>query len=148
MSTRIEFDGLDELLNKISYLGGAEARKVFRAGASAGARLVRNYAIADAPGPYIGIKTRASETQAEAEIGPLKRYWYYKFAESGTRAHGPKKARRKFMMWRDNGKRILAKRVRGIQAKPFLKPALENHIPEVQAAMVAGYKKMLEKVSK
>ena len=51
-------------------------------------------------------------------------------------------------MWRENGKKIIAKRVRGIQARPFLRPALENNLQEVQDAMLEGYRKMLDKVSK
>ena len=53
------------------------------------------------------------------------------------------------MIWKESGGRfIVAKRVRGIIARPFLGPALEDHLEEVQAAIVAGYQKRLAKVSK
>jgi HK97 gp10 family phage protein len=148
MSVRAEFKDLAELLNKIDYLGNSDARSVFRAGASAGARVVKRYAQASAPGPGISITTKSTAEHASADIGPVKSKWYYQFAESGTKAHGPKRQRGKFMAWRESGKLVLAKRVRGVQARPFLKPALENHLQEIQDAIVEGYKKRLEKVSR
>lgn len=147
MSVSLEWKGLDELQNKISYLSDSEARSVFRQGVSAGAKVVRDYAKASAPGPEIIFKTKSSADSAEAEIGPVKAKWYYKFAETGTQAHGPKRKKNKFMRWNENGKLILARRVRGVRAKPWLQPALNDHLEEVEAAIVAGYLKRLAKVS-
>jgi len=148
MSIKADFQGLDDMLNKIAYLSNAEARSVFRNGVTAGARVVLKYAKAKAPGPGVSYKTKSSGDEAEAEIGPLKKNWYYRFAETGTQAHGPKRKKNVFMTWRENGKLIRAKRVRGVKARPWLQPALDEHVPEVQEAILSGYKKRLEQVSR
>ena len=149
MKVSVKFEGIDELQLKIAYLSGSDARKVLGEGAAAGAKVVLRKAKPNAPGSKkLGYKVFRHTNVAVSLVRPIRGHWYYKFRENGSKAHGPKKTWRKFLMWRENGKKIIAKRVRGIQARPFLRPALENNLQEVQDAMLEGYRKMLDKVSK
>ena len=149
---RAEWTGVTELQNKILYLSGSEAKSVFRSGVTAGAKLVKNYAVQRAPGKNakkeIGYKTIGFTEGAMALIGPVSGKYWYRFYEYGTKTHGPRKKGRKLMMWRDGpgGKMNFARTVRGITARPFLHPAAEDHAAELEAAIIKGYKQMLEKM--
>lgn len=50
--------------------------------------------------------------------------WFAAFLARGTRAHGPRKAKR--MVWVEDGKTIRASYVRGIRPDPFHERAIET----------------------
>ena len=55
---------------------------------------------------------------------------------------------KKMLSWiGDNGKRIFAHAVQ-IKAQPYLRPALDNHHPEIMGAVSAGVKMALEKATR
>ncbi len=154
------FEGLDALTRKLREVGAA-SRSVFREAAEAGAHVVQRHAIANAPGPHIGVEIEVeSGTKATASIGPLKHKWFYRFREFGTKAHKAKKGRGKrsfysylkkigrsdlaatepvpVMAWKQGGQSIFARKVRGVSAKPFLQPAIQR-TDEIVDAVGAVY---------
>jgi HK97 gp10 family phage protein len=144
---RATFTNLDEITRRLRAVGAA-SESVFRQAAEAGARVVQNSAISNAPGPSIGVEVEVeSSTRVVASVGPLKDNWYYKFFEFGTKAHKAKATSAKrfkrylnkigradlaasepvpMMSWGQGGQAIFAKRVRGVAKKPFLEPAIQN----------------------
>ena len=156
ISVHATFPNLDAALRQMREVGAASQR-VFRQAAETGGRVVQQAAIANAPGPGIGIEVEVeSSTRAVASIGPLKSKWFYRFRETGTKAHGPKHKqtryqkdikragigtsdkRRSMMRWYQGGSPIFARRVRGVAAKPFMRPAMER-TGEITEAVGAVY---------
>jgi len=146
-----KFEGLDELTRRLRAVGAA-THLVFREAAGAGAHVVQRYAIANAPGPHIGVEIQVeSDTKVTASIGPLKHKWFYRFRELGTKAHGPKHKKTRFqsylkkvgstvsdrrvsmMRWYQGGQPIFARKVRGVTARPFLQPAMQRTDEIVEA---------------
>ena len=96
-------------------------------------------------------------------IGPDSAHWYYRFPEYGSKAHGVTKrkrtrtvlalrksgmttkdirksnagalGRKPVMAWMQAGKLIIARRVRGMTAKPFLRPAADSKSEAANQAM-------------
>lgn len=89
-----------------------------------------------------------------AVIGPDKEHWYYRFSEYGTKSHGVKRRKRTVkeitarmgasrdqrrsikksfagkrpaMVFEINGKMIFTRQVRGVAAKPFMRPAIDSN---------------------
>ena len=90
------------------------------------------------------IQTRASkstDTRAEVEIGPT--VIYGRIQELGgivLPVHA------KMLSWVDNGVRIFAKRVQ-IPARPYLRPAVDEHENEIRQAVGYQLKKGIEAVT-
>lgn len=89
-----------------------------------------------------------------AVIGPDKEHWYYRFSEYGTKSHGVRRRKRTVkeisarmgasreqrrsikksfagkrpaMVFEINGRLIFTRRVRGVAAKPFMRPAIDSN---------------------
>lgn len=158
-----KFEGLDELTRRLRACG-AGTQAVFREAAEAGARVVQRHANANAPGPHIGIEAAVENAgRAVASIGPKKEKWFYRFREFGTKEHGPKHKKTRFqsylkkvgstvsdkrvsmMRWYEGGQPIFARKVRGVSAKPFLKPAMERTEEIVEAVGEVYLRAILEK---
>jgi len=151
---KMDFKNLDEITRRLRAVGGA-SESVFRNAAEAGGRVIRTAAISNAPGPSIGMEVMVeSSSRATVSVGPLKNKWFYRFHETGTRAHKAKKSAftkylnrigrsdlsatepTPMMMW--VGGKFFAKKVSGIAARPFMKPALER-VGEISDAVGAVY---------
>lgn len=151
-----KFTNLSDVTRRLRAVGAA-SQAVFREAAEAGGRVVQRYAIANAPGPHIGIEVSAeSSTRAVARVGPLKTKWFYRFRETGTKEHGPKHKKTRFqsylkksgsdlsdsrksmMRWFVNGQPIFARKVRGVAKKPFMQPAIER-VDEISDAVGEVY---------
>lgn len=151
---RMDFNNLDEITRRLRAVGGA-SESVFRNAAEAGGRVIRTAALSNAPGPEIGIEVVVeSSSRATVSVGPLKNKWFYRFFETGTKAHKARKsAFTKYlnrigrtdlsatepvplMMW--VGGRFFAKKVKGVAARPFMKPAMER-VDEISDAVGQVY---------
>jgi len=151
-----KFTNLSDVTRRLRAVGAA-SQAVFREAAEAGGRVVQRYAIANAPGPHIGLEVSAeSSTRAVARVGPLKTKWFYRFRETGTKEHGPKHKKTRFqsylkksgsdlsdsrksmMRWFVNGQPIFARKVRGVAKKPFMQPAIER-VDEISDAVGEVY---------
>ncbi len=160
MSVSAKFVNLNDVTRRLREVGAAGER-VFREAARSGGAVVQRHAIANAPGPHIGIEvTTESPTRAVVAIGPLKEKWFYRFRESGTKAHNAKgsKESRSFkrylkrigredlaatepvpvMRFYSGGKPIFARRVRGVAKKPFMQPAIER-VDDISTAVGKVY---------
>ena len=91
-----------------------------------------------------GIKTvvsKATDTRAEVDVGPTEIYG--RIHELGgiiLPVHA------KMLSWVDNGKRIFAKRVQ-IPARPYLRPAVDEHENEIGQAVGHQLRKQIEDVT-
>jgi hypothetical protein len=157
---QVTFPNLDDVTRRLRAVGAA-SQLVFRDAAEAGGRVVQKAAIANAPGPGIGIEVAAeSSTRAVASVGPLKNKWFYKFHEKGTKAHkatgkgSESKSFQKYLkrigrsdlastiqpMMRlgPPGVAIFARKVKGHSGKLFMEPALKQ-VGEISAAVGEVY---------
>lgn len=151
MKVKFEWKNLEEVMFRINLMTNKEAKATFRAGVAEGAKVVKKYAQSGAPGSGIGYKTlRGGPEFGTALVGPFSKNWWYDMFEWGTKLHGPKKKGKAgwtgVLALRKSGEKIFARKVRGIAAKPFMRRAFESHVDEVYNAIVAGYKKMIEKL--
>lgn len=154
-SIKATFPNLDDVTRRLRAVGAA-SQSVFMQAAEAGGRVVQRAAIANAPGPHIGINVEAeSGTRAVASVGPLKSKlaFFYRYFEFGTKAHKAKgtaedRAFKKYlrkigrqdlvntephMTMRSGGLWKTPKKVSGVTAKPFLRPAMERTNEIVEA---------------
>lgn len=159
----VTFEGLDDLTRRLQACGAA-TQAVFREAAEAGAQVVQRHANANAPGPHIGIEVVVENAgRAVASIGPKKEKWFYRFHEFGTKAHGPRHKKTRFqsylkkvgstvsdtrvpmLRWYEGGQPIFARKVRGVTARPFLRPAAQR-VSEITDAVGEVYlRAILEK---
>lgn len=117
---QVTLEGGPELVAKLREMG-IRVQDVLEPAVQAGAVLVRDAARGGAPGPHIETETTQRTAKVvEVSIGPTRAKWYYRFFELGTSAHGPKRAR--LMIWEGGA----ARRVSGIAARPFLRPAWDS----------------------
>lgn len=139
----MKFEGLKELEDKLLYLSKKETRSIFAKGAREGANVVKKYAENTRGRKTLRVSIRSWPDNAEAKVLPKDKFWYDKFIEKGTDSHGARKKGRKYMKFRKTPVGVVAREVRGVSAKPFLKPAFENHTDEIVKAISAGYEKKL-----
>lgn len=127
---KVSIDGVDELAAKLKKAGIAPSRVLGQA-AMSGAEVIREDAARRAPGPNViaeesDAKFSGTKSRVTVSVGADKAHFYYNFFERGTAAHGPKKKGRKYMKWFENGQAVLARRVRGVTARPWLRPAFDG----------------------
>ena len=87
------------------------------------------------------VVSKATPTKAEVDVGPT--VIYGRIHELGGIIL-PVYA--KMLSWVDNGKRIFAKRVQ-IPARPYLRPAVDEHEKEISQAVGFQIKKQIESVT-
>lgn len=121
---QVKLEGGDELVAKLRGMG-IRVQDVLAPAMEAAAMLVRDAARGAAPGPFVEQETTKKTNKAvEVDVGPDKSHWYYRFFETGTAAHGP---RRKTLMVFDGGDGLVFTRhVAGMAARPFLRPAADS----------------------
>lgn len=137
---RITLEGGPELVAKLKEMG-IRVQDVLEPAVQAGAMLVRDSASGQAPGPHIEMQTtKRTAKMVEVSVGPTKEKWYYRFAETGTSAHGPKKKR--FMAF--DG--IFTTHVSGVPARPFLRPAADSQGDAATDRMGAEWRVAIESV--
>jgi len=87
------------------------------------------------------VVSKATDTRAEVDVGPT--VIYGRIHELGgiiLPVHA------KMLSWVDNGKRIFAKRVQ-IPARPYLRPAVDEHEKEIGKAVSFQLRKQIEDVT-
>ena len=87
------------------------------------------------------VVSKATPTKAEVDVGPT--VIYGRIHELGgiiLPVHA------KMLSWVDNGKRIFAKRVQ-IPARPYLRPAVDEHEKEIGKAVSFQLRKQIEDVT-
>lgn len=121
-----------ELRGKLKRMG-VDVRKVHDRAIEAAAEVIQAAATSKAPGPEIG---REQVKAAEWHVGPDRNAWYYRFFETGTRAHFVKPYRRRALRFFEGGQEYFSRghEVSGIAARPFLRPAIDEHSDEASDA--------------
>lgn len=133
----VRLKGDKELFRKLAKLN-VNVEAVLEVAVQAAATVIQAAANPMAPGPNIQQETvERKPSRVRVQVGPDKAHWYYRFAEFGTSAHGPKRKGRKMMVWQGGEGLIFARRVEGVPAKPFLRPAADGHSDQAQDAMGA-----------
>lgn len=141
---RVEIKGLNDLLAKLEKLGDA-ADEALGAAAEAGAEELTRRMIPNAPGPHIEVELRyLGGGRVIYWVGPDKAHWYYRFFESGTMTHVvlPRRAR----ALKIGGEYKAGAVPRGMAAKPFMRPAVDEGQDKVKKAMGDVLKKALKGV--
>ena len=121
--------------------------------ARGGGRVIQNYAMINAErvfsanskqelaGSIQVVDSKSTPTHAEVDVGPA--VIYGRIHELGgiiLPVHA------KMLSWVDNGKRIFAKRVQ-IPARPYLRPAVDEHENEIGDAVGHQLRKQIEGVT-
>lgn len=138
MRVKLEILNLDEV-KKALALRPEAARAVADAAVEAAAGVVLELAKGKAPGPGLDM---ARVGEAEYDVGPTAAKWYYTFFETGTSAHLVLPRRRRALKWGDTY--AASAHPRGVDAAPFLRPAIDEG--QDRAAEAAGdvWKKAIE----
>lgn len=150
-----------------------------------GAEVVKAAQQRRAPGPFIEIelvksvdnlkkgsatglmKKDLSGKARYVAIGPDKKHWYYRFAESGVKSHGvkrkrtrgqqaeakgkrrsdasKKKGRRPVMSWLQGGQRVFTRWRRGFAARPFVRASIDDNQAVINEAMAELLRKKIMK---
>jgi HK97 gp10 family phage protein len=120
----------------------------------AGAGIIREEADKHAPGPHIvaEIVERADLPDVvTAGVGPDKKHWYYRFAETGATPHEIKAAGGAIVFYGNQATPFVGKGAQntgGMPAKPFLRPAVENKGTDAIDAMGNVLRKGIERAVK
>lgn len=129
MTIRVEIQNMDEVRRaieaKILTVGVVMDQAV-----EAAAEVVREAAAAKAPGPEIGME---KVDKTEYDVGPKKAKFYYAYFETGTNAHTVTPRTRLALKW--GGENYSMRNVvRGVGARPFLRPAIDENVDRAGAA--------------
>jgi HK97 gp10 family phage protein len=147
---RVELVGEKELRDKLHKLGDL-VRQANSKAARSGAAIIREDAAINAPGPYIlalQSKINSTEDQAIVDIGPDKDHYYYQFFETGATAHEIKG--NKYLAFMGAKGLIITRSVQhpGMEAHPFLRPAMTKNRDAVQKRAGAVFMVEINKVAK
>jgi HK97 gp10 family phage protein len=128
---------------------GISPQAVLEAAMTAGAEVIKEAALRNAPGPNIDFELdKKSAVYVEASIGPLKKNWHYRFAETGTRAHAIRPKRAKALKLYGVGDDIYGAghTVGGVRRRPFLRPAIDENQPRIREVVGKPIKDALDAV--
>ena len=131
----IEFD------NTVARVIGA-----MREAAEAAGDVLKNAANAKAPSPHIVREvTEMEATHVTVAIGPDKKHWYFKFWETGAKGHAVKAKKKGALVFMGDHGMVLIRGVShpGMKAKPFLRPAIDEHKDAATEAAVKKYKQVM-----
>lgn len=144
--------GEDDLRQALKELQDA-AKKALQEAVKAGAQVVMDEANRNAPGPHVISKvSKRRNDYAEVEIGPDKDHWYYQFFETGATAHEiPKKKSAGLLHFTGSGgDDVFTGKANhpGMPAKPFLRPAIDEHGDEARERAGAVLREVIEAVKR
>jgi HK97 gp10 family phage protein len=133
---RAKVEGLDDLKKAFQELERAERREVLLDAAQAGAKLIHAEANRRAPAPHIEMRNaKMGAGGALVEIGPDKEHWYYRFIETGAQRHEIKGKGKPLVFDGRQGVVVTPKVDHpGMEARPFLRPALDMYGEQAQQA--------------
>lgn len=145
--------GLEDFRKQLERLGKCAREEALRDAAEAGARVVEAQAKINIESKFskhsrgglagsIIVEVKEKATSAEAKIGPSSVYG--RIQELGGTI---KPVRAKLLSWIDpeTGKRHVAKRVM-LPARPYLRPALDEHKGEVEEAVKVTIRRKIAEV--
>lgn len=142
---RVTLEGDEALLAKLRALG-IRVQDVLEPAVRAAAQIVRDGARPAAPGPHVEMETtRKTAQMVEVSVGPDRSHWYYRFFETGTAGHGPR--RRRLMVWQAANGLVVARYVSGVGAAPFLRPSMDGNSGAAQGAMGREWRTAVESVT-
>lgn len=131
VKVNLKITGERDLKRKLDELG-AKARGALLKAAQAGGEVIQADANGSAPGPHVVVGNGKVEGgRAEVSIGPDKEHWYYQFFETGASEHeikGSRKRKGKAIAFEGDDGLVVTGSVDhpGIEAKPFLRPAIDR----------------------
>ncbi len=142
---KIEVEGIDNLARALAE-ADINARAVLEAAVLAGAAVIESAADVLAPsGGGMGSELRGrSKKRVKAAVGPLRQNWYWRFFETGTQPHTiqPRKARALLI----GGEQFATiANPRGMAARPFLRPAVDENVDEITTEVGKPIKRALDK---
>lgn len=137
---RIEVEGREEMEAKLARIGGAVAKTIAKNAVDEGAAVIQFHAQLNARNVFssrqtgalrnsIRTESRMTATGAEAEVGP--HVVYARIQEFGGTIRPVRASRLHFQI---DGRDIFAKQVT-IPARPYMRPAVQEHIGEISSAM-------------
>lgn len=130
-------------MRKLKALG-VNVNDVLDIAVEAAAVVIEEAARSDAPGPEIDHERIKA---GEWHVGPTKEKWYYRFFETGTVAHKVRPRKAQALRFIENGSVVFSAGhdVRGIPARPFLRPAADEHGGEAVDEAGKVFKKAIER---
>jgi HK97 gp10 family phage protein len=137
----VKMEGGEEMLKALADLG-ENVKKTLRGSMRVGGRVIQADADARAPSSRSGKKavlkvSSPKRGQVEARIQPSKRFWYLKFAETGTTRHEIKAGGGKPITFEGDTGLIRTGVVShpGAPARPWLRPAFDSKSGEAVDAL-------------
>jgi HK97 gp10 family phage protein len=141
----IKIEGDKELKRKLDLLGRRARGSLLKA-AEAGAEVIEAAAEQKAPGPHIATGNQKVEGGiAEVSIGPDKEHWHYQFFETGATGH---EITGSPLIFEGKTGLVVTKRVDhpGMQAEPFLRPALSERSEAAKDAAGRVFKSEIDQL--
>lgn len=146
----VKLEGFDDILRKLNTMDQKITKELRQAG-KAGAEVIQDEAKAKAPGPEIGMHVeKATQHLIEIAIGPLKEKWFYRFFETGARKHEIKASKADVLSIPGVGREFYAQaeNTGGVNAQPFLRPALDGKSDEATDTLGAVLWKALQELTR
>ena len=143
----IKVEGIEEIVAELQRRGG-NVEAALEDICTAGAEVIADVLEATAPGSVgdeiVIDTTKKRKDNVEVVVGPSKEKWFARFFEYGTTAHKvtAKNAKAlKLYGGADGLDYANSVEVEGVDARPFMRPALDGHQDEAQDAMRKETKK-------
>lgn len=146
-------EGGEELLRELKALGG-NVRSSARAAVRAGTRVMQAQAEMNAAsiGERRGKHSRIQMTSRvkgtiEGVLGPSKKFWYFRYFETGATRHEISAAPGGALVFEGDRGRVVIAQVNhpGMAARPWLRPAFDATKGEATEAVGASLKEAIEK---
>ena len=123
----VVLEGMPELLRKLERLdtkvtGEIEAAMILAAG------VIKDAANPNAPSPHVEFDIVESVgSHVVIDIGPDKKHWYHRFAETGTRSHDVTPKAMAALLFADRETFAAWAKHPGTATAAFLRPAFDSH---------------------
>lgn len=146
---RVRLEGDEALLRKLRALG-VKVSDVLEDAVDAAAQIVETYALGLAPGDGLDRETVVKRTtRVEVAVGPDKRHWYYRFAETGAAAHGIAPESATVLVFQGDDGETFRARVShpGVDQRAFLRPAMDSGGDDAQREMGDEWKRAIRSVT-
>ena len=142
-----EVEGVEELLGKLRRLE-ADVSEELGPAMKEGATVIKDAANRLAPGPHVDIEIEGlTDAGAVVAIGPVEKKWYYRFFELGATAH---EITGRPLAFEGQADTVVTGRVQhsGMAAKPFLRPAFDQHKDKAIETIQERLKQRIEQLAK
>ena len=149
IESQMELKGFDELDRKLHELPGKVGKKALADSTKAGGKVIRDEAERRLgfSKKHLSMRTKSSmDGTAETKVIPRKDKWYLRLIEFGTSPI--RKVKKKKVLYSAKLGKFFGKDVKGLSARPFMRPAFDSKKEEAVRAMGDVLGRKIEELGK